>query len=40
MILFLFNDAESLVWTHHDIAEILLELALNTTQSINVIVNV
>jgi hypothetical protein len=40
MIFFLFNDAESLVWTHHDIAEILLELALNTTQSINVIVNV
>jgi hypothetical protein len=36
MIFFLFNDAESLVWTHHDIAEILLELALNTTQSINV----
>jgi hypothetical protein len=28
------------VWTHHDIAEILLELALNTTQSINVVVDV
>jgi hypothetical protein len=42
MIFFLFNDAESLMWTHHDIhvAEILLELALNTTQSINIIVNV
>jgi hypothetical protein len=25
MIFFLFNDAESLVWTHHDIAEILLK---------------
>ena len=29
-----------MVWTHHDIAEILLELALNTTQSINVVVDV
>ena len=39
MFFFLFNDAESMVWTHHDIhvAEILLELALNTTQSINVV---
>ena len=35
MIFFLFN-----VWTHHDIAEILLELALNTTQSINVVVDI
>jgi hypothetical protein len=40
MIFFLFNDAESMVWTHQDIAEILLELALNTTQSINVVVDV
>ena len=38
---FLFNDAESLVWTHHDIAEILLKyLNINTTQSINVVVDI
>ena len=41
MIFFLFNDAESLVWTHHDIAEILLKYwNINTTQSINVVVDI